>query len=1440
MPGSEGEGTPLPESSPEAILPRVLKAASQLNQAGLSPEQQAQAVNTVLGGVLGLHMQGELVRTASLCQLLQNKVFNADPAHQILSAALVAGIEDFSNANNAQAVQSLLELSVLLGINDPAKFPDLVSKLKEIEARNAQPQPAAGGAGGGGEGPPETPEEPEDEEDPDEPQPPEGFRRFRREELWSKEFTAKRLEVARELARLEGKKYKELYRDAENRKLLKDYYQYWKYLEAQDTKKSQDSKRFKPADLEEATITAAREQYEDQQLETIPKIDNQDPTAKLWADQYRERQNATIPNVDQIEEARKYLSRYFKEAKTIGILQAVDTELDSIVKEVQQGLDQNLSSGEILNGKQESYARSTEGTTGVNKRIEVAKELGKRAFNMARASNPKLAALEEVWEVYIDVALDKILSMIPGFTRPAEIEGGYRFEAERHSEFRKLEEAEGELYWRPTWSNYFTVYARTREQFDRVRETFIPWVRSLGKSPDELFPKIQGMRDALISAGQRAGPEMQAYSVEVKYEIEATIGSILADLFFELYDPPTGQKAWEIVTAKPDAVSRMLQLIRSSRGRVAPLVFRLSRDPRLELLHNPNGSRGQLDGAEADRNAIEMRSLQEHIISNLVIEALGISLKEYHPDDPEKRFSRKMYQRNLDEIVKFRSDEYFRNLYEGFDRKAQDELYQELSVEEPNELKPVELATLARLTMVRKMQKYLEEGGDPTEFKGAERALYTETSNAVHTAWELFGAMGEKAQRGGTVYLVDRDEEGRPFRDFISDYWARRACHFAENWAKATYGGKLDQEMQNKLRADGWIHPNPTGLFASELFYKVGQMRRFAIWQMKADGREAKLWDFTLLRNGKPVDINSLGYTIYGENRDTEDPIDRYRYAVPVNERIIGYNFRGDPVVLVFDDNGKPKTLQYASEGQVQAFVFDNKGRPTNRSISVDHTTANLTTGLKVDFEYDDQGNAVIFNSPAIVQEWSEEQEKLIWKIVPPQDRKRIIFDNLNRNSKAEQILLNTPAGTIDPSSGKLFFDHVEKKPIDFDAIMFDEDVSVHPYCGAELSPYPGYQEEWTGLMLRKPTFAAAEAVKAGKLRPEDAPPHALHLLMVDPTLQRVGRFDVVSLEPVVVLAAQEESYQSEWLIGDELFLNFYPADASRPKNRTEYVLQDHGGSMKEWFHSRALAALWPDYRARRLRTFLPFISVDFGSWAKMYSALGGPFDVFRMMAYSKYKLIGQFASDKWVVQLHAAQKVLEAAIADWYNPQEEKLEESLGRKLNNEADTNLKQHYDLIRNKQVLGHQVTEDDWQKLLVSARAALGRLERLVHRNTVLQSLFRGDRAPLNLAGKEVYKRNKENGEYELDPKTNRMVLDDDVDKNRDSGASRHRNNLLIYRYAKFARSREYSLLYPDTAMYFAALDEDLADFPRLAKEAGIFGKLPKHTNGWDWINGKANN
>lgn len=147
--GRGGPETASPQPSPESpqtILDRISGVAAGLKQPGLLfLEQRQEAVKTVLGGVIALHLQGAIAGDEEIRNRLQKEVFMTDPsgealpATKVLAATLVSYLEAAANIN-PRSIPSLLELSSLLGINNRGKYPDLASRLEDIAAKTNPPE----------------------------------------------------------------------------------------------------------------------------------------------------------------------------------------------------------------------------------------------------------------------------------------------------------------------------------------------------------------------------------------------------------------------------------------------------------------------------------------------------------------------------------------------------------------------------------------------------------------------------------------------------------------------------------------------------------------------------------------------------------------------------------------------------------------------------------------------------------------------------------------------------------------------------------------------------------------------------------------------------------------------------------------------------------------------------------------------------------------------------------------------------------------------------------------------------------------------------------------------------------------------------------------------------------------------------------------------------
>lgn len=303
-------------------------------------------------------------------------------------------------------------------------------------------------------------------------------------------------------------------------------------------------------------------------------------------------------------------------------------------------------------------------------------------------------------------------------------------------------------------------------------------------------------------------------------------------------------------------------------------------------------------------------------------------------------------ERTLSQI---KSDEGFKDLFEGFDQNEQDSLYERLNEQYRNgqELKPAEKTALERLETARRIQKHLTEGRSPSELREEDRDLYKEAKSAVDLAFELYGVMGEKAKRGGGMFLVDRNihiytynkyknaeksiltaDQIKSFRlgriltelriegkeltklssedqefyrvvkdkgdcfDYIPIHWTEKFVHFAENWTKAEYGH----------------------LPAAFLEKKVAQARKMALWALKRDGFDAKLFDFTLYEKGEPEKLENI---IIGYNKKREPitlarlkPSDLDQYRQPRSVNIPGYK-QTDQSTTLFDVDGNPVDVRF-------------------------------------------------------------------------------------------------------------------------------------------------------------------------------------------------------------------------------------------------------------------------------------------------------------------------------------------------------------------------------------------------------------------------------------------------------------------------------------------------------------------------------------------------
>lgn len=205
------------------------------------------------------------------------------------------------------------------------------------------------------------------------------------------------------------------------------------------------------------------------------------------------------------------------------------------------------------------------------------------------------------------------------------------------------------------------------------------------------------------------------------------------------------------------------------------------------------------------------------------------------------------------------------------------------------------------------------------------------------------------------------------------------------------------------------------------------------------------------------------------------------------------------------------------------------------------------------------------------------------------------------------------------------------------------------PYADWSGHTYWSYQEEHRSLLLSPLSFTQARLIREGKMRWQDALPEAVQLLILEPTLRRVKRFEegFEDRERKLVMAAVEDSYQSHWRITRELYRAFWPKYGTPTKDiGIYYGLQDYGGFRKTIESMRARIAEDPDRFARRGRRLLPDLHNPVSSYPE-YLGQGtmGALGAFRMMGTPVYRLAGTFAFDKFGANAEVGGRVAGATV---------------------------------------------------------------------------------------------------------------------------------------------------------------------------------------------------
>lgn len=520
------------------------------------------------------------------------------------------------------------------------------------------------------------------------------------------------------------------------------------------------------------------------------------------------------------------LATWFQEARHLGLLDRADAFFTSFYRQLAQG---NIPADQVeedLGRVRELARRSIEGVF--------------RGFR----TDPRAAALRGIAEAYSTRTYDIFELMLSG-ERYTPIEGEFRFSED-------MDEVEDtEKYWRPGhYPKLYEIIAKTKRQFNRAKDTFLSMITggALGKSPDELYEHFNNFSEKFSQTAGSEGMDNE-YITASRLELGGRGFVFGGDYSFETYNMKSANQ-FLMAMALHEGPQRWVSVARSGNGGVGAHLWKFDYDPRVILMHNPGGSRGQLLS-----DTVTQHYLHQEIRNILIEEGMGVVMKNYDPRDgdsiayspesirvlntPEAEQAREhALSANVERIGIHQPEEEFKGLYEGFGtgnahlinfRKYQDWDEAQLRTLSPNLRKSVIIGKVQSLLLAHDgknknqligvIDGLIEEGRLTARDKRFWEEAYDQSKANFNTAFQMVGASGEKARRGGGVFFVDRVENGRRFVDNVPVYLAEKWVQYFVTRAKIQ-------------------HSNSSAIDRTAA---VDQARQIAIEQFHQKGFEAKL-----------------------------------------------------------------------------------------------------------------------------------------------------------------------------------------------------------------------------------------------------------------------------------------------------------------------------------------------------------------------------------------------------------------------------------------------------------------------------------------------------------------------------------------------------------------------------------------------------------------------
>lgn len=1030
---------------------------------------------------------------------------------------------------------------------------------------------------------------------------------------------------------------------------------------------------------------------------------------------------------------------YLKEASRRGLLKDAEDELVETYKAIKAIL---IPPGQSV----ENF---------INQRIQAVTNAAIGTFVKLSENRPdELRPLAGIGEFYALLARQRLEKMIRGLESPPV--------RETEGEWNPEKTGREENYWQnsPSYPEYYNVSARTQEQFIRAKETFLQMIKlkGLGLAPETVFTHLQNFRKTFgTQAGKMAGEGNISpdFAVNIRLELEGLSFLWGANYANEVYNPEQ-YKQFMTELALHEGPQRWVRVARSGDGLVAAHSWKWDKDPRLNLYHNPCGSRGQIAN-----DTLAQNYLQSQIKKIMIEKGAGIIFKD---------------SSKLDRIGIHQSDESFKALYDGFDngnahiadfekyatRLLADGTHILFSAEQLNAIykNPNLAADLKRSIRIGKVQFLINELrnrvrsgkraftnidqeiitkdetkdekklgrlremnlGNPNEGitkeeEDAYKDALAKSDDSFDVAFQMVGVSAEKVRRGGGVFYVDRNI-------YVQAY--ERLQHI---------DNKYLNEEQLKAKRIGRI-----------------------LWSLRTPG--AKLNNSTKDLNDDLTDQEFYDKLSTIEKTDYVDhmPVYMAEKFVQFAENWTKMKYGDD--CPIWDQPGFKERVRDIPNFRAKyraAMMYEARTR------AQEQIKRNGFQAMLQDADYD-----FTFIDKKLLKDIKEE------KILNPKTGKPIRLpvyinakkvDDKARNFRA--MTIKTPKGEIDPQTGKMRVTKMDEDPADF------QTTQEHWLSRWTSHTYWFYQQENRHMILASHVFEDAEKIKKGELREKDANPLAVFLLILDPSLKRVRKVpDNQEQEIEMMGAAVEESYQSHWRINRNLHRLFLPVDGNPHRMRMGYNREDYGGASRFSVRCRDLMASQPRRFARRMAALIADMPMEITSMPDIWGA-DGIMGAVNMMAdkindIADQRIASQFALTKFNDQMGYGWSLFEALVGK-VNGREVVDEEGLNEKPTNNSDK--------LQAWRQKGFDVTAfpERENELLYAFKDSFGRLERVLKIMRVMMSSVRNAQGILWLEEKDIYL-----------PDGDTYNPEHADDKN--NGTSRHSEGIFYKTYIKWLMSK----------------------------------------------------